>query len=80
MIEENETEVHNEVGEIKIETKNKGVIHRHMNVNEYGKKLHILEEVLDEYPDDTSSVVMEDCVNEELDYCKNNEFIQKNDT
>ena len=45
MIEENETEVHDEVGEISIETKNQDVIHRHMNVNEAENNRYTLEEV-----------------------------------
>ena len=39
-----------------------------------------MEEVIDEWPDDTSLVVTEDCVNEEVDDSNKNYFIEEIET
>ena len=42
-------------------------MHINMNENDTETNLYALEESIYEWLDDTSPVVMEDCVNEELD-------------
>ena len=56
------------------------MIHRNMNKNENGTNQDNLEEVIDEWPDDTNPVVMEDFVNEELENRNQNDFIDENET
>ena len=51
-----------------------------MNKNENGTNQDNLEEVIDEWPDDTNPVVMEDFVNEELENRNQNDFIDENET
>ena len=63
-IEENGTEVHDEVGEISIDTENEGVINRYITENETEKNLDASEEVIDEFPYGASPAMMEDCVDD----------------
>ena len=42
--------------------------------------MNAYEEVIDELPDDTSPVVMKDCVNWELDHINQNGLIEENET
>ena len=39
-----------------------------------------MKKVTEECPDDTSPIVMEECVNGELDYDNKNNVIEENDT
>ena len=47
-----------------------------MNENETETNLDTLVEVINEFPDDTSPVVMVNCVNGELEDSNQNDFIE----
>ena len=47
-----------------------------MNENETENNWDTLEEVIDEFPDDTSPIVVEDFLNGELEYNNQNGFIE----
>ena len=66
LVEKNDTKVTDEVIEISIETENEDVIHRYITDNEAEKKLSIYKQVIDEFPDDTSTAIIEYCVNNNL--------------
>ena len=67
-------------GERSIDTENKYVIYSNMNENETETNRYNWEEVMDELPDYTLPVVMEDCVSKELDDINQNDFIEENET
>ena len=78
LIEENETGVYDEVGEISIETENQDMIHSHMNLNETETNRDNFDVVIDELPDDTYPAMIEDYVNDELDDMNQNDLSDKN--
>ena len=65
--DKNYTEVNDEVREISIETDNEYIINKDITDNETEKNLDTYKEVIDECPDDTSTDMMEDGVNKNLD-------------
>ena len=65
-----------EEGEKSTDTVNEYLIHSNMNENETETKQYNLVEVIYECPDDTSPVLMEYCVNEELGYSNKNDLIE----
>ena len=77
-IEENETGVYDEVGEISIETENQDMIHSHMNLNETETNRDNFDVVIDELPDETYPAMIEDYVNDELDDMNQNYLSEKN--
>ena len=77
LIEENETGVYDEVGEISIETENQDTIHSHMNLNETETNRDNFDVVIDELPDDTYPAMIEDYVNDELDDMNQNDLSDK---
>ena len=78
LIEENDTGVYDEVGEISIETENKDMIHSHMNLNETETNRDTFDVVIDELPDETYPAMIEDYVNDELDDMNQNYLSEKN--
>ena len=62
------------------ETVNEYVIHINMYENDTETNWYTLEQVIDEWPYETSPVVMEYCVNEELDNSNQHYLIELNDT
>ena len=77
LIEENDTGVYDEVGEISIETENKDMIHSHMNLNETETNRDTFDVVIDELPDETYPAMIEDYVNDELDDMNQNYLSEK---
>ena len=62
------------------ENENEGLIHRYFTENEKETNQDTLNRFIEEFPDDTSPVVMEECVNYELDYENKNNAIEENHT
>ena len=57
-LEENDTELYDEVREISIETENEDAIHIDITENETETNMDTYKDVIDELPDDTSIAMM----------------------
>ena len=55
------------------------MIHRKMNENETENNQDTFKQVIDEFPDDTLPVMMEDDLNEEIDDRNQNYLIEENE-
>ena len=62
------------------ETENEDIIHRFINLNETETKRDTLDRVIEEFPNDTSPDMMEDCVTEELYDNQNKYWNEENKT
>ena len=80
LIEGNETEVHDEVW-VKLKwTESEGVIHRDITENETERNMDTFEEVIYECPHDTSTNMMENNINENLNDNNKNNLNDLNET
>ena len=71
-VKESDTEVHEKIREIFIDTENNYLIHRDITEKETEKNMDTYKQVIGKFPDDTSTAMMEDFVNRKLDYTNKN--------
>ena len=71
-VKESDTEVHEKIREIFIDTENNYLIHRDITEKETEKNMDTYKQVIGKLPDDTSTAMMEDFVNRKLDYTNKN--------
>ena len=69
-----------EEGDKSTETENEDMIHINTNENETENNRNTLDKAIQEWPDVTSLVMMEEFGNEELDDIKRNDFSEENKT
>ena len=78
--EYNNTGLDEEYGEVSTDTENEDMIHIHMKNNEAENNRDAFNNVIEEFPDDTSPVMMDNCGNEELDKINQDNFNGLNET